>query len=54
MEKFLLELDVEKTYSLGSSSTVQLVLAPSLPHLWATINIHIKEALDLSRCRQQE
>lgn len=35
MEKFLLRLDLGKTCLLGSSSTVQLVPAPTLPHHWA-------------------
>lgn len=48
MEKFLLKLDLGKTCLLGSSSTVQLVPAPILPHHWArlrTIGINIEAAL---------
>lgn len=35
MEEFLLRLDLGKTCLLGSSSTVQLVTAPTLPPQWA-------------------
>lgn len=38
MENFLCELDVGKTCLLGSSSTVRLVPALSLPHHWAIYN----------------
>lgn len=51
MEKFLLKLDLRKMCLLGSSSTVRLVPALSLPHHWAkfiTININIKGSLGLS------
>lgn len=51
MEKFLLKLDLGKTCFLGSSSTVHLVPALSLPLQGAkfiTISINIKGALGLS------
>lgn len=47
MEKFLLKLDLGKMCLLGSSSTVQLVPAPSLSHHCAkfvTINMNMKGA----------
>lgn len=56
MEKFLLKLDLGKMCLFGSSSTVQLVPAPSLPHHCAkfvTINMNMKGALGLLLWREQ-